>query len=197
MAENTESIRLIVGLGNPGSQYANTRHNAGVWFIDALCARHRLTLKNEPKFNARVAQWILNGKECRLLIPNTFMNHSGQAVGAITQYYQIPTQTILVAHDELDIPAGTARFKTGGGHGGHNGLRDIIHHLKSPEFHRLRLGIGHPGNKDDVVDYVLKDPSKDDAQKIRAVIEETLLMLPQIINGEWQTVMNRLHSLTN
>jgi len=197
VSEKTEAIRLIVGLGNPGPNYANTRHNAGAWFIETLCSHYRLSLKNEPKFNARVAVWSYAGKECRILIPNTYMNHSGQAVSAIVKYYQIPTETILVAHDELDILPGAVRFKTSGGHGGHNGLRDLIHHLKSVDFHRLRLGIGHPGHKDEVVDYVLQSPSKEEEKKIHTAIEETITVLPQIVAGDWQTVMNRLHSLTN
>lgn len=194
---DSPAIRLIVGLGNPGPQYANTRHNAGAWFVETLCSHYRLTLKTESKFNAKVAQWSISGKDCKIIIPNTYMNHSGQAVAAITKYYQIPPETILVAHDELDIAPGTVRFKTSGGHGGHNGLRDIIHHLKSADFHRLRLGIGHPGHKDDVADYVLKDPSNAEDQKIRAIIDEALSVLPQIINGDWQAVMNRLHSFTH
>jgi PTH1 family peptidyl-tRNA hydrolase len=195
--EKVGVIRLIVGLGNPGPHYTDTRHNAGVWFTEALCTKHRLTLKIETKFNARVASWSFGGKECKILVPNTYMNHSGQPVSAIAKYYQIPTETILIAHDELDIPPGTVRFKTNGGHGGHNGLRDIIHHLKSPEFHRLRLGIGHPGHKDEVADYVLQSPSKTEEQKIRATIDETLKILPQILMGDWQAVMHHLHSFTN
>lgn len=194
--EKNPTIQLIVGLGNPGPSYAHTRHNAGAWLIDALCDKFHLKLKTEAKFNAKLSTWTLNGKECRVLIPNTYMNHSGQAVGSIAKYYQIPVEAILVAHDELDISPGSVRFKTGGGHGGHNGLRDIIHHLKSADFHRLRLGIGHPGNRDDVVDYVLNPASKLEEQKIRAAIDDTLNVLPRIINGEWQAVMNLLHSRT-
>lgn len=192
--EKNPTIQLIVGLGNPGNPYAHTRHNAGAWLVEALCEKFHLKLKTENKFNAKVITWPSNGKECKILIPNTFMNHSGQSVGSVVKYYQIPVDAILVAHDDLDIPPGAVRFKTGGGHGGHNGLRDIIHHLKSAGFHRIRLGIGHPGHRDDVADYVLNPASKVDEQKIQAAIEDTLKVLPKIINGEWQTVMNLLHS---
>lgn len=189
------SIQLIVGLGNPGPTYTETRHNAGTWFIEAFCQQHHIILKTEAKFNARIGQINIQGKEVKILISNTYMNHSGRAVGSIAKYYQIPANAILVAHDELDIPIGAIRFKTGGGHGGHNGLRDTIHHLGNPEFHRLRIGIGHPGHKDEVHDYVLSKPSKQDGHRIRLAIEAALKTCPQIIQGDWQWVMNQLHSL--
>lgn len=191
------SIQLIVGLGNPGPNYTSTRHNAGAWWVERLCQQFHLTLQIDPKFNARLAQATFEGKDYRVMIPNTYMNHSGQSVGAIAKYFQIPVETILVAHDELDIPPGTIRFKTGGGHGGHNGLRDIIHHLGNRDFHRLRIGIGHPGHKDEVSDYVLTKPSKEEASSIQSAIEEGLRYLPQLLNGDWQTVMNHLHRFSN
>jgi PTH1 family peptidyl-tRNA hydrolase len=194
-AEAKPSIQLIVGLGNPGPTYAETRHNAGTWFIEEFCQYQHLTLKTDAKFNARVAQTSINGKEVKILVSNTYMNHSGRSVGSIAKYYQIPTNAILVVHDELDIPSGAIRFKTDGGHGGHNGLRDIIHHLGSREFHRLRIGIGHPGHKDEVHDYVLCKPSKQDHRRIRLAIEEALKLCSQIIDGDWQIVRNQLHSL--
>lgn len=188
------AIRLIVGLGNPGASYADTRHNVGAWFVEAFCQKNRIQLKNDAKFNARLGQFGSGGREVRIFISNTFMNHSGRAVGSIAQYFQIPVETILVAHDDLDLPPGTARFKTGGGHGGHNGLRDIIHHLNSREFHRLRIGIGHPGNKDEVVDYVLHRPNQEDEKKIRESIDDSIRVLPEIIAGHFEKVMNTLHS---
>jgi len=179
-------IQLIVGLGNPGTEYKNTRHNAGAWFVEALCQQFRLSLKLEPKFSAHHTQWTFGGKDYRILIPNTFMNHSGQAVGACAKYYHIPPEAILVAHDELDFSPGVFRFKTGGGHAGHNGLRDIIHHLHSREFHRIRLGIGHPGHKDAVSDYVLSAPSKEDKQQIRTAIQEAIPVLQKALTQPTQ-----------
>jgi len=189
-------IQLIVGLGNPGSTYADTRHNAGTWFIEAFCEQNHLTLKTEAKFNARLTQVLIEGRSIRIMLPNTYMNHSGRAVVSVANHYQIPVNTILVAHDELDIPVGTLRFKTGGGHGGHNGVRDIIHHLGSPEFYRLRIGIGRPIHQEDAVhNHVLSKPSLQDKQQIRMAIAEAITMLPQVIMGDFQSVMNRLHVL--
>lgn len=190
-----KAIELIVGLGNPGQAYTKTRHNAGAWFVETLCRQYRITLKNEPKFNARLGQGNIAGQQVKLLISNTYMNHSGQPVGAIANYFQLLPETILIAHDELDIPPGAIRLKTEGGHGGHNGLRDIIHHLKSREFNRLRIGIGHPGDKDKVLDYVLNTPSQKDEQLIHQAINEAVAVLPEILNGNFQLAMNRLHSL--
>lgn len=178
-----DGIQLIVGLGNPGSEYADTRHNAGAWLVEILCQQYRLTLKVESKFHARLSKWSFGGKVYKILLPITYMNHSGQTVGAIANYYHIPPEGILIAHDELDIPTGEFRFKTGGGHAGHNGLRDIIHHLQSRDFHRLRIGIGHPGHKDAVTDYVLNKPSKEDKQKIRECIQAAIPALQRFICG--------------
>lgn len=189
-------IQLVVGLGNPGPNYAETRHNAGAWLVETLCRKYRISLNLESKFSARVGQHTINGQEIKFLISNTFMNHSGRAVGSIANYYHIPAETILIVHDELDLPPGTIRFKTDGGHGGHNGLRDIIHHLNSPEFHRLRIGIGHPGHKDLVVDYVLQRPSLQEEKSIKAAIEKGIQILPQIISGNWEQAMNQLHRET-
>ncbi len=188
-ANKIDGIQLIVGLGNPGPDYSGTRHNAGVWFIETLCQQYRLSFHTETKFNARLSQWSFGGKEYKLLIPNTYMNHSGQAVGGFAKYYQIPVNTILIAHDELDLAPGIYRFKTGGGHAGHNGLRDIIHHLKSRDFHRLRIGIGHPGHKDEVSDYVLSKPPRLEEQKIRKTIQETIRALPEFIKQVEQTIL--------
>lgn len=193
----TEGIKLIVGLGNPGPSYADTRHNVGAWFVEAFCKQNRIQLKNDAKFNARLGQFSGGGRDVKVFISNTYMNHSGRAVSSIAKYFQIPHEAILVAHDELDLPPGVVRFKTGGGHGGHNGLRDIIHHLKTRDFHRLRLGIGHPGHKDEVVDYVLQKPSQSDEKKIREAIDEAIAILPQIIAGDFEKVMNSLHTAKN
>lgn len=194
--KTSAAIQLIVGLGNPGAEYQATRHNAGAWFVEALCEQFRLTLKTEAKFNARVGTITQNGKEFRVAIPNTFMNHSGQAVSSIAKYYQIPLEAILIAHDDLDLPAGTVRFKTDGGHGGHNGLRDIIFHMHHRTFHRLRIGIGHPGNKDHVLDFVLHRPSKAEEQKIHQAIENALQALPTLLAGNFQATMNQLHRIS-
>lgn len=174
MSLSAPGIQLIVGLGNPGPDYKNTRHNVGEWFVEALCQQFRLSLKTESKFHVQHTKWTFGGKDFHLLIPTTFMNHSGQAVGLFSKYYQIPPEAILVAHDELDFKAGEFRFKTDGGHAGHNGLRDIIHHLSSRAFHRIRFGIGHPGNKDEVADYVLSDPSKEDKQLIKTAMQAAI-----------------------
>lgn len=174
-------IQLIVGLGNPGAEYKDTRHNAGAWFVEALCQQFRLSLKLDSKFTGHVGQWTFGGRDYRILIPNTFMNHSGQSVGACAKYFHIPPEAILVAHDELDFEPGVLRFKTGGGHAGHNGLRDIIYHLHSSEFHRIRLGIGHPGDKAAVSNYVLSPAPKEEKQKIRAAIQDAIPALQKAL----------------
>lgn len=177
-----DGIRLIVGLGNPGAEYDETRHNAGAWLIATLCQQYQLSLKIESKFNAQLAVWPFGGKDYKVLLPLTYMNHSGQAVGSIAKYYQIPASSILIAHDELDIAPGQFQLKFGGGHAGHNGLKDIIHHLQSRDFYRIRLGIGHPGHKDAVTDYVLNKPSREDKQKIRTAIQEAMTALQKLIH---------------
>jgi len=155
-------IRMIVGLGNPGPDYDETRHNAGFWLVDLLARQHGGTFRSERKFNAEAASSRIDGADVLLLKPQTFMNRSGQAVQAACAYLKIPVEEVLVAHDDLDLQPGDARLKLGGGHGGHNGLRDLIAHLGAG-FWRLRLGIGHPGNRAEVIDYVLKRPSREDA----------------------------------
>ncbi len=190
-------LELIVGLGNPGPDYAKTRHNAGAWFVEALCQNLNLSLKTENKFNAKVAQAKIAGQEIKILIPNSYMNLSGQAVGAISQYYQIPAERILVAHDELDLPPGTIRLKTDGGHGGHNGLRDIIDHLKTKHFHRLRIGIGHPGDKTQVSPYVLNRPSKSEDILIHSAITQAFDVLDYAVQGNFSRAMTQLHTFFN
>ena len=155
------AIRLIVGLGNPGREYETTRHNAGYWWLDELARLQNLSFKSESKFHGLAARGQLHGHEMLLLKPQTFMNVSGRAVGALAQFYKIAPAEMLVVHDELDLPPGVARLKMGGGHGGHNGLKDIIAHLGSKDFWRLRLGIGHPGERADVAGYVLNDPRRE------------------------------------
>lgn len=186
-------IQLIVGLANPGKDYDATRHNAGAWWLQALCQQYGITLQIQSKLQAQVGQATIGNAKFRCAIPSTYMNHSGQAVNSIAKYFDIPADEILVAHDELDFPPGVIRLKTGGGHGGHNGLRDIVPQLGTPNFHRLRIGIGHPGNKDLVADYVLSNPSKHDKQLIDTAIEDSLSCVPAILAGDWQTAMNSLH----
>ncbi|MCH9769739.1 MAG: aminoacyl-tRNA hydrolase [Gammaproteobacteria bacterium] len=184
----------MVGLGNPGSQYAPTRHNVGAWYVDALARQESLKLKSENKFHASAAKLNQNGEACWLAIPTTYMNESGRAVAALARFYKIPVERILIAHDELDFPAGTVRIKKSGGHGGHNGLRDIISHLGSKDFLRLRIGIGHPGHKDRVTPYVLGKPSSDDKASILQSIDEALRVVPDLMGGELERAFRDLHS---
>ena len=189
-------IRLIVGLGNPGQAYEGTRHNAGAFFIAELARRAGATLSTEAKFFGQMARITLAGRDLRLLVPSTFMNESGKSVAAAANFFRIPPDEILIAHDELDIPAGQARFKHGGGHGGHNGLRDIIPALGGKqEFHRLRIGIGHPGHASKVSGYVLSKPSVGDRQAIDQIIDEAVDALPLLLNGDAVKAMTRLHSV--
>lgn len=191
------SIQLIVGMGNPGSRYDNTRHNAGFWYVERLARAHGASLTPEKKFFGETARIIVNGQEVRLLTPKTFMNRSGQSVSAISAFFKIPPQAILVAHDELDLPPGIGRFKQGGGHGGHNGLRDIIAaQANRKDFQRLRIGIGRPGNSEDVVNYVLQKPSVADRQRIDAVIDEMVRVTPEALGGSWQKAVQALHTFS-
>lgn len=190
----SQAIQLIVGLGNPGPDYDSTRHNAGAWFVERLADVEGESLRPEKKFLGLVTQIDLNGNACRLLLPTTFMNHSGQSVRAICDFYKIKPEAILVAHDELDLPAGAIKLKRGGGHGGHNGLRDIISHLGTQQFLRLRVGIGHPGHKDRVHDYVLGRPSRADDDKIRQCIEDAITVTPSLLAGDIDRATRNLHS---
>ncbi|MDH5326985.1 MAG: aminoacyl-tRNA hydrolase [Gammaproteobacteria bacterium] len=188
------TIDLIVGLGNPGPQYELTRHNAGFWLVDELARQKGVLFRNESKFHADVCLLSLDGYQIRLLKPHTYMNRSGLAVAAISRFYKIPVENILVVHDELDLPPGEVRLKKGGGHGGHNGLRDIAAQL-GKEFLRLRIGIGHPGNSREVADYVLGKAAKADAERIEDIIDESIRYLPQLLDGKLQIAMNHLHSI--
>jgi peptidyl-tRNA hydrolase, PTH1 family len=191
----TTALALIVGLGNPGPEYHRTRHNAGADFVSALAAASGVTLKPEARFHGLSARVSIAGHDVRLLIPQTWMNRSGQAVGPAANFFKLEPQQILVAYDELDLPPGEVRFKSDGGHGGHNGLRDIIAALgNSRAFHRLRIGIGHPGARELVTPHVLSRPSPDDRRRIDRCIEEALEALPDAVCGNWPIAMNRLNS---
>ena len=193
MAAQQADIRLIVGLGNPGADYHSTRHNAGFWLIDELAREHSISLRNETRFHGEVGKIYRAGKDVHLLKPSTFMNRSGQAVAALSKYFKITPEQILVAHDELDLQPGDIRLKKSGGHGGHNGLRDIINHI-GKDFLRLRIGIGHPGERNQVVNYVLKAPSKIDLAKIEDANQRTLDILPTLLGGDIEKAMQQLHT---
>ncbi|XKM14621.1 aminoacyl-tRNA hydrolase [Orbaceae bacterium ac157xtp] len=189
------TIKLIVGLANPGAEYAQTRHNAGAWYVDLLAQRYQQTLKNEPKFFGYTARINIDNQDIRLLVPTTFMNLSGKAVQAMAKFYNIQPDEILVAHDELDLNPGIAKLKLGGGHGGHNGLKDIINKLgNNPNFYRLRIGIGHPGDKNKVVGFVLNKPPKQEADLIDSAIDEAVNCTEILIKKGVETAMNQLHS---
>ena len=191
------AIKLIAGLGNPGSEYRGTRHNAGADFVEELARQHGATLQSESRFHGLTGRITLSGHDLRLLIPSTFMNRSGKAVAAMAGFFKIPPESILIAYDELDIPAGSARFKQGGGLGGHNGLRDILPSLgNNANFHRLRIGIGHPGHASRVTGYVLGTPPKVDRERIDASIDEAIAALPLLLDGDSTKAMTRLHSFT-
>jgi len=189
----SETIKLIIGLGNPGQQYSKTRHNAGFWFIDALADRYGASFKTETKFSGEVAKANIEGKSVWLLKPSTFMNRSGLAAHQLSSFYKISAEQTLVAYDELDLPAGTVRLKKAGGHGGHNGLRDL-HAQITKEYHRLRFGIGHPGDRNKVADYVLSRFSQDDEIDVNNAINRALDVIEKIIVGDIQRAMNTLHT---
>lgn len=188
-------IRLFVGLGNPGEKYAATRHNAGFWWIDLISQQTNSPLKSDVKMFGETGK-ISTQADTWLMKPMTFMNASGKAVAAMANYYKIKPAEILVIHDELDLPAGTSKLKLGGGHGGHNGLRDIHAALGTPDYWRLRVGIGHPGERNEVVNFVLKPPLKAE----QAVIEESLYqsskLLTQLLAGQFEQAMLTLHTKT-
>lgn len=187
------TVRLWVGLGNPGPEYQDTRHNAGVWLLEQWALEQRLNWTYEPRFQGRVAK--VGGSEATwLLCPETYMNRSGQSVGALARFYRLQPVEILVVHDELDLSPGVARLKQGGGSGGHNGLKDIITHLGTPDFWRLRLGIGHPGKGRDVADFVLKRPTLQEAESIQEALNASQRVLPLIGKGQFQSAMGQLHA---
>lgn len=191
------AIELIVGLGNPGKDYNPTRHNAGVWWLEQLSDKLGFSFKSDTKLFGKIANFSIGKYKLKAFIPNTFMNESGRAVASIAKFYKIPPEHILIAHDDLDLMPGAIRLKRGGGHGGHNGLRDIIPALGNKNFARLRIGIGHPGDKNRVSSFVLKPPTKNEAADINHSIALSLDYLEDIINGKWDKAMNSLHSLPN
>lgn len=189
------SIKLIVGLGNPGPQYSETRHNAGVWLVDQILNQFHASLKSDKKFKADIAKINLAHHELLIAVPTTYMNLSGESVQAIAHFYKIAPNEILVAHDELDLPVGTVRLKKGGGHGGHNGLRSITACLNSNDFYRLRIGIAHPGSSHLVSDYVLSRPSHSDRDLIDQSIERAVAVLPDMIHNI-PAAMQQLHTFS-
>ncbi|KAE9540536.1 aminoacyl-tRNA hydrolase [Ursidibacter maritimus] len=188
-------IKLIVGLANPGAKYEETRHNAGEWLINEIARMHNVSLKEEAKYFGKVAKINTAQGEVRLLVPTTFMNLSGKAVGALANFYRIKPEEILVAHDELDLPPGIAKIKQGGGHGGHNGLKDIVASLgNNNNFYRVRIGIGHPGHKDLVASYVLGKPSPTDKPLIDAAIDEASRCVDLLFKDGIVKATNRLNA---
>ncbi len=187
-------IKLIVGLGNPGTDYESTRHNAGFWWIDQVCAESGSRLNLESKFFGHAGRLNKSDTEAWLLKPTTFMNASGKAVGALARFYKIPVESVLVVHDELDLPPGTVKLKKGGGHGGHNGLKDIAAQLGSNDFWRLRLGIGHPGDRNAVVGFVLKAPTREEENQIKQTIDSSTGVLPLLLDGRFEDAMLKLHT---
>jgi PTH1 family peptidyl-tRNA hydrolase len=187
-------IKLFVGLGNPGTEYEATRHNAGFWFIDALAQQLKCQLAFDKSYYGFTARTTVAGQTVWLLKPNTFMNLSGKSVGALAKYFKIAPEEILVAHDELDIVPGQAKLKLGGSHAGHNGLRDIHAQLGTDQYWRLRIGIGHPGVKSEVIHWVLKKPLAEQREGIELTIERSLKALPQFLSGEMEKAMLVVHT---
>lgn len=188
------AIGLIAGLGNPGSQYAQSRHNAGFWFIQALQQCHGFTLQEDRRYRALVGDFVAGGATIRVIAPQTFMNLSGDSVVPYARFFRIPAEQVLVAHDELDLPPGAVRFKLQGGHGGHNGLRDIMQKSGARDIRRLRIGIGHPGPGSQTTGYVLSRPADGDRAAILAAIDRAVSTLPDILQGDFPRAMNFLHS---
>ncbi|MFC4655707.1 aminoacyl-tRNA hydrolase [Rheinheimera marina] len=193
----SDFVQLIVGLGNPGPEYEKTRHNAGQWFVEQLARRYNVPLKADPKYHGLTGKFLLNGQEVKLLIPTTYMNVSGKAVAAMAQFFKINPEQILVAHDEMAIAPGVAKFKLGGGHAGHNGLKDITSKLdNNANFYRLRLGIGHPGHKDLVTGYVLGKAPQTEQRLIEDALDESLRCLELWQKDGLVKAQHRLHSFT-
>ena len=189
------TIQLVVGLGNPGPEYAKTRHNAGVWFVDELASRYNISLRPEKKYFGLYGKSQIGNEVVHLLIPTTFMNKSGQSVAPLANFFRIPVENILVAHDELDMEPGVCKIKKGGGHGGHNGLRDIISCMaNNKEFYRLRIGIGHPGHRERVTGHVLGKAPAIDQDKIDQAIDEASRCIDIWQKDDLKKAQNRLHS---
>jgi PTH1 family peptidyl-tRNA hydrolase len=186
---------LIVGLANPGKEYEKTRHNAGAWLVEALANEANVNLRLDPKFHGFHAFTKLHGCPAHLLIPTTFMNRSGLSIQAVMGFYKLKPEQVLVAHDEIDLPAGVIRLKFDGGDGGHNGLKDTIRHLNSRQFYRLRIGVGRPAPGHDVADYVLNNPSKADRALIDDTIARAVNVMPLVLEGKMQAAMQALHTV--
>lgn len=197
MSCRMSALRLIVGLGNPGADYAHTRHNAGFWFADRLAEHAGVRFRHEAKLHGEAVRADTAGASLWLLKPSTFMNRSGQSVAAALNYFKLEPEQMLVAHDELDLSPGTARLKFDGGHGGQNGLRDLFAHLGHGRFHRLRVGIGHPGQKDKVTPWVLGRPGRDDEISIQRSLDAAVDQLPLLVRGDFSEAMKRLHTPGN
>ena len=190
-----DPIKLIVGLGNPGPQHDSNRHNAGVIFLHHLCKAYGNSLRSEAKFFGEFSSISIGGTEIKLLFPTTFMNNSGKSDAAVCKFFKIAPENMLVAYDEIDFDVGISRFKEGGGHGGHNGVRDIISSIGGKkDFYRLRIGVGHPGHKSMVSNYVLNAPSRSEADTIMSNIEDAIRILPTAIDGNWEEAMRLLHT---
>ena len=187
-------IKLFVGLGNPGAEYEATRHNAGFWWVDALARELKLQLSPDKGYHGLVARGNVGGQAVWLLEPQTYMNLSGKSVAALARFFKIAPQEILVVHDELDLPPGECKLKKGGGHAGHNGLRDIHAQLGSGDYWRLRIGIGHPGDKAEVANWVLKKPAPDQREAIEASLTRCLLALPDLLAGRMSEATARIHT---
>ena len=189
----SKPIRIIAGLGNPGEKYERTLHNAGFWFVDELARKYGGSFRYEKKFDAEYCRINLQGEDIWLVKPQSYMNQSGGPIRGVLDYYRLTIAELLVAHDEIDLPPGTTRLKLGGGHGGHNGLRDIIRHCGA-EFLRLRLGVGHPGEKDKVTNYVLKRGSGETEDAIQRDIDDAMGVMPELVDGEINAAMKKLHT---
>ena len=186
-------IALIAGLGNPGAEYRHNRHNAGFWFLDALASECGAQLSNQPRLHGASARVDLDGAPLRLFKPAVYMNHSGRALQAVAAFYKVAPERILIAHDEIDFPPARVRLKRGGGHGGHNGLRDVIAQIGA-DFWRLRIGVGHPGSKERVVSHVLSDVSSEDEAAIRESFGCAMAVVPRLVQGEFDAALNALHA---
>lgn len=189
----SKPIRIIAGLGNPEEKYERTLHNAGFWFVDALAHEHGGSFRYEKKFDADSCRIKLHGEDVWLVKPQSYMNQSGGPIRGVLDYYRLTIEDLLVAHDEIDLPPGTTRLKQGGGHGGHNGLRDIIRHCGA-EFLRLRIGVGHPGEKHKVTNYVLKRGSGETEDAIRRDIDDAMGVMHELVDGEINAAMKKLHT---
>ena len=193
---STLPLKLIAGIGNPGADYANTRHNAGVWFVERLAEKFGASFKPEKKFFGRTSLINVDGVQVRLLVPDTYMNESGKSVGALANFFKIEPAEILIAHDEIDFPSGKIRFKQDGGLAGHNGLRDISSRLAgATDFNRLRIGVGHPGDRGGVTGHVLGKVSREDRELIDNCIEDAIATISVAVRGDWQLAMQQLHNV--